>query len=120
GEDGTVALWDLGTGAEELVLRGHIKPVRRLAFSGDSKRLAAADSPPLLIVPELKCWDLDAGALMRPRRGPAGHFAFCLALHPDTSRFLVISEDALVKPSQTYLSLHDLDRDRVVWRTKPT
>ena len=42
GEDGTVRVWDAGSGAELRDLQGHEGPVRSVAFSPDGARLASA------------------------------------------------------------------------------
>src|SRR5207248_1658088 len=101
----------------ELVLRGHTSAVRRLAFSPDGKRLASGSSL-LFGLPELKCWDLDAGPLTRPQRGLPGRLSLCQALHPDAGRFVQFSDPSgdLRKPE---LSVHDLTSNRTVFHLDP-
>ena len=41
-DDGTVKLWDAGSGAELQTLKGHSDSVRAVAFSPDGKTLASA------------------------------------------------------------------------------
>jgi WD40 repeat protein len=41
GEDGTVKLWDVGTGQAALTLPGHSSAVHSLSFSPDGARLAS-------------------------------------------------------------------------------
>jgi eukaryotic-like serine/threonine-protein kinase len=43
GFDGTVKLWDVATGQEALLLRGHISRGWGVAFSPDGTRLATGD-----------------------------------------------------------------------------
>ena len=40
--DGTVKVWDAGTGQETLTLKGHTELVASVAFSPDGRRLASA------------------------------------------------------------------------------
>jgi WD40 repeat protein len=42
--DGTVRIWDAGTGQEVLTLRGHAGAVQSVAFSPDGRLLASADN----------------------------------------------------------------------------
>ena len=42
--DGTVKLWDVATGQEALLLRGHISAAMDVAFSPDGTRLATGDN----------------------------------------------------------------------------
>jgi sugar lactone lactonase YvrE len=43
-EDGTVKMWDTGTGQETLTLKGHTGSVNSVAFSPDGWRLASASA----------------------------------------------------------------------------
>ncbi len=56
GMDGTVKVWDAGTGLASLTLKGHSGEVKSVAFSPDGRRLASAsfDGP-------VKVWDAKTG-----------------------------------------------------------
>ncbi len=75
GEDGTVRLWDAGTGTSRLLAR-HAGEVLALAFSGDGKRLVWGGADRLVHV-----WDASSGRLVR------------LAGHTDAVRAVVVSAD---------------------------
>jgi WD40 repeat protein len=55
-EDGTVRLWDVGTGAEQMVLSGHAGPVRSVAWSPDGARFISGGNDGLPRV-----WDALSG-----------------------------------------------------------
>jgi WD40 repeat protein len=55
GADATVRLWDVATGKECRVLRGHRGGVRSLAFSPDSKRVASGGRDTSVLI-----WDARA------------------------------------------------------------
>ena len=59
--DGTLAVWELTTGARTLSLRAHGKAIHAIAFSPDSRLIAAAHSghPPVSCL-----WDAAAGRLL--------------------------------------------------------
>ena len=56
GQDGTVKVWDAGTGQETLILKGHSNGVSSLAFSLDGQRIASAGQDGHVTV-----WDAGTG-----------------------------------------------------------
>jgi serine/threonine-protein kinase len=81
--DGTVRLWDVGTGKEVEPLTGHLAAVTQVVFSGDDLRLATVASPR-----ELKLWDVLAGQARFTLQGkPDGACTDCTnvaAFSPDS------------------------------------
>jgi WD40 repeat protein len=55
-----IKMWDVETGKESLILRGHMHYVRSLALSKDNKRLFLA-SGDFNEPGEIKVWDVEAG-----------------------------------------------------------
>jgi WD40 repeat protein len=58
--DGTVKLWDAGSGAELQTLKGHAGPVTAVAFSPTGKTLASAAWDGTV-----KLWDTGSGAVLQ-------------------------------------------------------
>ena len=56
GYDGIVHAWNLGTGKEELTMKGHTSEVRVIAVSPDGRNLATGDDHG-----EIKLWDHETG-----------------------------------------------------------
>jgi WD40 repeat protein/tRNA A-37 threonylcarbamoyl transferase component Bud32 len=107
GEDGTIVLWG-AAGTEEVVLRGHTGAAARLAFSADGKRLASGSGSAFTRA-EVKCWDLEGGAVARPLRGPQDQITLCLALHADSGRFVEFSANGpQAEKPWSRLTLRDL------------
>jgi WD40 repeat protein len=67
--DGTVTVWDVGSGRAVLTLRGHPEGVNGVAYSRDGRRLASAGKGAEGIV---AVWDADTGQELLRLRGPAG------------------------------------------------
>jgi WD40 repeat protein len=77
GDDGTVRLWELPTGRELAVLRGHTSEVMRVAVSADGRLGASASGDGTV-----KLWEAPGGALLATLRGHAGT-VFGVALSAD-------------------------------------
>ena len=61
-------LWDLGTGAEQLRLSGHIAPVTACAFTGDGKSAVSA-----ALDYTLKLWELHSGMCVETIYGSSAY-----------------------------------------------
>ena len=61
-EDNTVRIWDVQTGRESRVLRGHELPVGAVAFSKDGRFLTSASGD------SVKVWDVAAGSELRSQK----------------------------------------------------
>ena len=70
-KDGTVHVWEAGSGREVTVLRGHRSPVNSVAYSSDGTRVAAWANDGTI-----KIWDAGTGWLtadvVHPTPRPAG------------------------------------------------
>jgi WD40 repeat protein/tRNA A-37 threonylcarbamoyl transferase component Bud32 len=75
--DGTVPLWDVGTGAVVRTLRGHTNPVICVAYSPDGSRLASAGGDRVV-----KLWDPATGHEALTLRGRNAVF-LVVAFSPD-------------------------------------
>ena len=82
--DGTIRLWDLPSGEEKRVLKGHTFEVRSVAFSPDGRTLASAggsyqrrEEPG-----EAKLWDLSQGRVRHELVGHTG-MVWSIAFSPD-------------------------------------
>jgi WD40 repeat protein len=80
GSDSTVKLWDVATGREALLLKGHAGGVSSLAFSPDGSRLATAGEDRTVRV-----WDTMTGQETLALKRNTGVFTR-LAFSPDGSR----------------------------------
>ncbi len=65
-EDNTVRIWNIQTGAELRVLRGHELPVGAVAFSDDGHSLTSASGD------SVKVWDVAAGSELRSQKTKYG------------------------------------------------
>lgn len=98
GDDGTIRLWNVGTGEAKAALRVAGKyRVSRLRWSRDGLRLAAYTSRGTSVVAEVRIWDARTGVL-----GAAfdpGHASYLTSFEwsPDGRLLLTASDDGTVK-----------------------
>jgi WD40 repeat protein len=90
-DDGTLRVWDLGTGRTLKVLSGHRGPVRAVAVTRDGRRAVSASEDRTLLV-----WDLSTGAIVRTLNGHLFWVAD-VALTPDGRRAVSVSGDGTAK-----------------------
>jgi len=89
--DGTVKVWDAGTGQEKLTLKGHTDPVTGVAFSPDGRRIASASGDYTV-----KVWDAGTGQETLTLKGHTGPVTG-VAFSPDGRRIASASHDETVK-----------------------
>jgi hypothetical protein len=94
-DDGTVKLWDAGTGGVRTTLNEHHGPVWAAAFSSDGKLLATASDDGLV-----KLWDPNAGKEVKkplhyPEGQEKGSFR-AVAFYPDGKRLVTGTRDGRV------------------------
>ncbi len=77
GDDRLVRLWDLGSGKEVLVFRGHTGTISGLSFALGGKKLLSASADGTL-----RLWDVDTGQAERILRGHHAPVA-CVAVSPN-------------------------------------
>ena len=82
GEDSTVRVWDLATGTELLVLRGHAGRVESVAYSPDDRRIISGSCDSTI-----KIWDSKSGDELFTLRGHKGD-VHALAFSPDGHRIV--------------------------------
>jgi WD40 repeat protein/tRNA A-37 threonylcarbamoyl transferase component Bud32 len=90
GWDGTVKVWDVGSGQEVLALKGHTGAVWGVAFSPDSKRLASAGGDKTV-----RMWDARSGREILTLKGHTGDVR-SVAFSPDGRRLASASMDKTV------------------------
>jgi eukaryotic-like serine/threonine-protein kinase len=91
GEDLTARIWDVATGEELLVLKGHTKWINAVAFSPDGKRLATASGDKTA-----KLWDAETGQEITTLIGHQARVN-AVVFAPDGMRLFTASDDSLVK-----------------------
>jgi hypothetical protein len=89
--DGTVKVWDAGTGREIRSLKGHAGGAWSVAFSADGKRIASGSADR-----SVKVWDADTGQEIRSLEGHADGVQ-CVAFSADGKRIVSGSWDRTVK-----------------------
>ena len=90
-EDGTVVVWDLATGRERYVRRGHSSLVYDLAYSRDGRTLASAGWDRLV-----KLWDARTGRELRILKGH-GNWVMGLAFSPDSRNLASLDYDGVLR-----------------------
>jgi WD40 repeat protein/tRNA A-37 threonylcarbamoyl transferase component Bud32 len=91
GADGTVKVWDAGTGQNIFTLPGHEGTVYGVAFSSDGKRLASAGTDKAV-----RIWEAKTGEALLTLSGHEGT-AFDVAFSPDGKRLASAGADMTVK-----------------------
>jgi WD40 repeat protein len=91
GEDGTVRLWDLETGAELQRFEGHTLRVLSVAFLPDGRRLVSGSADG-----SVRVWDAETGSQLQELTGHQGR-VFDVAAMPDGKRVISASLDKTVR-----------------------
>jgi WD40 repeat protein/serine/threonine protein kinase len=92
----TIKVWDVMTGAERAIFRGHTLPVTCVRFSADGHRLvsAACDPGHTGRPHEIKVWEAATGACLATRAGTG--LLFNVAFSPDGRLVAAGGQDGLV------------------------
>jgi WD40 repeat protein/serine/threonine protein kinase len=90
--DGTVKIWDVGTGELIGSLAGPMDGVVCVAYSPDGRRIASADGSHATV----RLWDAASGALFRTLRGH-GDQVVSVVFSPDSSRCASAGSDETIK-----------------------
>src|SRR5262249_6805230 len=91
GEDRTVRLWDVATGAPGAVLKGHTDEVFAAVFHPDGTRLASAGRDRAILL-----WDVATGAEVARRHGHT-NYVIALDFSPDGTSLASGSGDFTVR-----------------------
>ena len=89
--DGTVEVWDLGTGARLMTFQEHTDQVTALALIDNSRRLISAD-----LAGAVKIWNIDTGRCLRTLQGDGKH-ARCIAVSSTGHRAALGCTDHSIK-----------------------
>jgi len=87
----TIEIWDLETGKEIGMLKGHTKGINSVAITPDSQRAISGSNDRTI-----KVWDLETGQEIRTLKGHTDSI-FSVAISPDGRRAISGSEDHMVK-----------------------
>lgn len=88
--DGTLIVWSVKTGEQQLVLRGHEAAVRCVRFGLDGNLIASAGDDGTC-----RLWDADSGHPLRRFSGHDGT-VFTVAFHPSGKRLVTGGEDGAI------------------------
>jgi WD40 repeat protein len=91
GQDGSVRVWDVATGAQLLTLKGHAGAVLAVAYNPDGSRLATAGADQTVRV-----WEAATGHELLTLRGHTDRIRG-VAFSPDGRRLASASEDETVR-----------------------
>jgi len=89
--DGTVRLWEIGTGTEIRVFKGHTDMVESVVFAPDGRRALSGSCDHTV-----RLWDVETGAMIREFRGHAGG-VWSVAFGPNGRRALSGGRDGMVR-----------------------
>ena len=114
-QDKMAAIWNAGTGQQQLSLFGHSRAVFAVAFMPDGSRLATASGDGTV-----KIWDASSGKELLTLFGHTGRI-FSIAISPDGTRLATAGEDGisriylldledLVKLARSRLTRHEVNR----------
>jgi WD40 repeat protein len=90
GWDATVRVWDVETGEESAVIKGHKKGIRTVAISADGKRIASAGER------EFKLWDGEKHELLSDLGGENAGAKF-VAMSPNGAWLVSIARDGTAR-----------------------
>jgi WD40 repeat protein len=91
GFGGAVWIWDVATGQEMRILRGHTDAIRSVAYSPDGRRLASGSADRTV-----KVWDVSTGQDLLTLKGHADPVTR-VTFSPDGRRLVSLSEDGTIK-----------------------
>jgi len=74
GDDKTIKVWDVASGALQRTLEGHTDAVNTIALSADGKMLASASSDKTV-----RLWDAATGAALRSIKQSGEPYALCFS-----------------------------------------
>ncbi|RYN76833.1 hypothetical protein AA0119_g13569, partial [Alternaria tenuissima] len=90
-DDGTVQVWDAGSGKAVQTLKGHSSLVKAVAFSPDGKTLASASRDGTV-----KVWDAGSGKAVQTLKGHSWG-VYAVAFSPDGKTLASASDDGTVQ-----------------------